>query len=118
MTFVTAIRLDGRDGYLGVRLTMALTTAVTLLGLHLEDVDLLALAGLLDRAGYGCAGNVRSADGELVALAYCQNLVKSNGCTVLHAELLDVDHVALRYLVLLAASFQNGIHYDFPSLSL
>ena len=55
---------------------MALTTAVTLLGLHLEDVDLLALAGLLDRAGYGCAGNVRSADGELVALAYCQNLVK------------------------------------------
>src|SRR5699024_1359174 len=92
----------------------ALTLAVTLLGLHLEDVDLLALAGLLDRAGHGSAGNVRRADGELIALAYGQNLVKSNGRAVLHAELLDVDHVALRYLVLLAASFQNGIHLVFP----
>ena len=33
-------------------------------------------------------------------------------------ELLDVDDIALGNLVLLAASFQNGIHYDFPSLSL
>src|SRR5699024_8664292 len=114
VTFVTALRLDGRDGHLGVRLAMALTLAVTLLGLHLEDVDLLALAGLFDRAGYSGAGNVRSADGELIALAYCQNLVKSNGRAVLHTELLDVDHVSLRYLVLLAASFQNGIHLVFP----
>ena len=89
---------------------MALTTAVTLLGLHLEDIDLLALAGLLDRAGYGCAGNVRSADGDGITLAYCQNLVEGYGRAVLHAELLNVDNVALGYLVLLAASFQNGIH--------
>ena len=73
---VTVLRLDGRDGHLGVRLTMTLTTAITLLRLHLEDVDLLALAGLLNRAGYNRAGNVRSAYGDGITLAYYQNLVK------------------------------------------
>ena len=89
---------------------MTLTTAITLLRLHLEDVDLLALAGLLNRAGYNRAGNVRSAYGDGITLAYYQNLVKGYGSTVLYAELLNVDYVALGYLVLLAASFQNGIY--------
>ena len=87
---------------------MALTTAVTLLGLHLEDVDLLALAGLHNRAGYNRAGNVRSAYGDGITLAYYQNLVKEYGSTVLYAERLHVDYVALGYLVLLAARFQDG----------
>ena len=71
MTLVTVLRLDGRDGHLGVRLTMTLTTAITLLRLHLEDVDLLALAGLLNRAGYNRAGNVRSAYGDGITLEMC-----------------------------------------------
>ena len=42
---------DLTNGNLGVGLTMALTLTVTLLGLILEDPDLLALA-VLDNAGF------------------------------------------------------------------
>ena len=89
---------------------MALTLAVTLLGVVLEDADLLALAVLDDLALHRGALHHGSAEGGLVAVHDGQDLVKLHGVAGFLVQLLDVDHVALGHLVLLAASHDDCVH--------
>ena len=58
---------------------MALTLAVTLLGVVLEDADLLALAVLDDLALHRSALHHGSAEGGFVAVQDGQDLVKLHG---------------------------------------
>ncbi len=96
------LRLDCADRYLRVGLSVALTAAVALLRLHLEDVDFLLLAGLVGSAGNGCTGNIRRANGQALAVANCKHLVKGYSRAVIHAKLFYVDYIAFGYFVLLA----------------
>ena len=89
---------------------MALTLAVTLLGVVLEDADLLALAVLDDLALHRGALHHGSAEGGLVAVQDGQDLVKLHGVAGFLVQLLNVDHVALGHLVLLAAGHDDCVH--------
>ena len=89
---------------------MALTLAVALLGIVLEDADLLTLA-VLDNGGlHAGALHHGGAEGGLLTVDDGQNLVKLHGVAGFLVQLLDVDHVALGYLVLLAAGHDNCVH--------
>lgn len=109
--------LDGdlADRDLGVRLTMTLTLAVTLLGVVLEDADFLALAVLDDLGLHGSALHHGGAEGGLLAVDDGQDLVELDGVAGFLVQLLDVDHVALSDLVLLAAGHDDCVHLCFNS---
>jgi len=104
--------LDGdlADLDLGVGLTMALTLTVTLLGIVLEDTNLLTLTVLDDLGLHGSTSHDGSAEGGLFAVQNCQDLVELHGVTGLVVQLFNENHVALCDLVLLAASFNNCMH--------
>ena len=102
--------VDGADLHLGVGLTVTLTLAVTLLGVVLEDADLLALAVLHDSGLHAGALHNGSAEGGLLAVDDGQDLVKLHGRAGFLVQLLDVDHVALGDLVLLAAGNDDSVH--------
>ena len=89
---------------------MALTLAVTLLGVVLEDADLLALAVLDDGSLHGSALHNGGAEGGLFAVDDGQDLVELDGVAGFLVQLLDVDHVALSDLVLLAAGHDDCVH--------
>ena len=89
---------------------MALTFPVTLLGIVLEDADLLALAVLHDLGLHGSALHNGGAEGSLLTVDDGQDLLELHGIASLVVQLLDVDHIALGHLVLLAASHDNCVH--------
>ena len=67
---------DGLDLNLSIGLSVALTSSVALLGLILEDVNLLALAVLNDLGGnLGALNNGGTESGGFVTYN-CENLVK------------------------------------------
>ena len=79
---------------------MAHLSLLALLRLVSENSNLLALAGLYNLACYLCALNIRCADLDTVVSAYSNN-VEIYGCVVLCVKLLNIDNVAVSYLVLL-----------------
>ena len=106
---------DLTNGNLGVGLTMALTLTVTLLGLILEDPDLLALA-VLDNAGFDLSACYNgSAEGSGFTVDNGQNLVKRYGVAGLYGQLFDKQGITLSYLILLAAGHDNCGHCDCTS---
>ena len=86
---------------------MALSLAVALLGLHLVDADLLALAILDDVAGNDCALNNGSSENGGLFVDDCKNLVKLNGFAGFDVELLYEDNVTLGNTVLLATGYDD-----------
>ena len=80
---------------------MALSSAVALLGLHLVDADLLALAILNDVAGNDCTLNNGSSENGGLFVDDCKNLVKLNGFAGFDVELLYEDNVTLGNTLLL-----------------
>ena len=100
---------DGLNLDLRVGLTVALQALVALLGLHLVDADLLALAVLDDVRGDDGAVDQGSAKDAAGLVGHGEDAVELNGGTGLGVELLDVDDVALRHAVLLAAGLDDGV---------
>ena len=94
---------------------MALTLAVTLLGLVLEDHDLLALAVLHHGSGHLGALHHGSAHGDLLAVDDSQHLVKGHVVAGLVGQLLDEEGIALSHLVLLTTGLDDCVHYVFNS---
>ena len=74
---------------LGIGLTVALTLAIALLGVILEDTDLLALAVLQNGGLHLGAGHGGRTDGGVVAVQDRQNLVEHHLTVGLHGQLLD-----------------------------
>ena len=94
---------------------MALSSAVALLGLHLVDADLCALAVLNDVCGDACAFDCRCAEGCVLAIDNSQNLVELNRLASCDIQLLNEDNVAFCYAVLLAAGNDDSmLHVHFP----
>ena len=89
---------------------MALTTAIVLLGLVLEDQNLLALAVLHHVSGDGSALHNGSAESGVVAIQNSQNLVEGDGVAGFDIQLLDVEGIALGHLILLAAGHDDCVH--------
>ena len=89
---------------------MALTFPVTLLGIVLEDADLLALAVLHDLGLHGSTLHNGSAERSLLTIDDSQDLLELYGIASLVVQLLDVDHITLGHLVLLAAGHDNCVH--------
>ena len=89
---------------------MALTLTITLLGIVLEDTNLLALAVLNDGSLHRSARHNGSAKGGLLPVKDRQNLIELHGVAGFVVQLLDEDHVALCDLVLLSASLNNCMH--------
>ena len=101
---------DLGDFHLGIRLAMALLTAIVLLGLVLVDDDLLA-ADLADDLALDLdALDNRRADLHVAVIAHEQNVKRNRGVN-LSIDFLDVDHVALTDAVLFATSRNNRVHY-------
>ena len=92
---------------------MALLTAIVLLGLVLEDDDLLAADLADDLALDLCALDDRGADPDVTVVAHEQDVERNRGVD-LRIDLLDVDHVALTDAVLLATSRDNCVHLVTP----
>ena len=89
---------------------MAHLALFALLRLISEDRNLLSLAVLQDLACNGSALNIRGADFCSVFAANCND--RERNCLVfIGSELLNVDHVAVLYLVLLTAGFNNCKHF-------
>ena len=95
---------------------MTLTLTITLLGVVLEDADLLALAVLHDGSLDRSTLHHGSAESGLLAVDDSQDLVKLDGFAGLAGQLLDEDHVALSDLVLLAAGHDDCVHLLFQLL--
>ena len=93
---------------------MTLTTSVVLLGVVLEDTDLLGL-GVLENFGFDdSAFDVRLADHGFVIVGKEHDFVKANRFADFSAELFHEKNVAVLNLVLLAAGFDYCIR-DFIS---
>ena len=88
---------------------MALTQAVALLGLVLEDDDLLALAVLDDGSIDGSAFHHGSAELGLVTQD-SQNLVELDLVACLVVQLLDEQDIAFCDLVLLTTGLDDCMH--------
>ena len=94
---------------------MTLTLTITLLGVILEDADLLALAVLHDGSLNGSTLNNGSTEGCVLAVQDSQDLLELNGFAGLDGQLLDEEHVALCDLVLLTAGHDDCVHFFFNS---
>ena len=84
---------------------------LTLLGLVLDDVDLLALAVLNDLSLDDSTFNNGSADLGILAVQDSQN-VELNGSLSFSVQLLDVQDIALSNGVLLATGHDNCFHFS------
>ena len=83
---------------------------LALLGLVLQNVDLLALAVLDDLSLNSGTLNNGSADLGVLAVQDSQDLLELDGSLSFSVQLLDVEDVALGNGVLLAASHDNCFH--------
>ena len=86
---------------------------LTLLGLVLDDVDLLALAVLNDLSLDDSTFNNGSADLGILAVQDSQNLLELDGLLSLNVQLLDVQDITLSHGVLLTAGHDNCFHFTF-----
>ena len=88
---------------------------LALLGLVLEDGDLLSLAVLDDLSFDGCAFHDGSADLGVLTIQNSQNLLKLNCLLSFSLQLLDVQNITLGYGVLLATGYDNCFHLFSPT---
>src|SRR5690606_3795043 len=108
----SAFEGDVRDTDARQILTMAQGATVVLAALLLEDRNLLA-AGLLDHLGiHHCPRNGRGADGDALVAANQQHLFELKSGTSLSGQALDLEHLVLGDLVLLAAGFDHCVHFS------
>src|SRR3569833_2786251 len=100
---------DLRDLHFREVLAMALFLVIVLAATVLDDAHLDATAELddfrLDRA----AGEYRRADLDGLAVAHHQHLVKGNRATRFALDRLELDLIARRHLVLLAARLDDRV---------
>ena len=108
-----SLGVDLLDLDLGVGLAMALTQTVALLGLVLEDDDLLTLAVFHNGSVHGSALHHGSAELGLVTQDG-QDLVELDLVAGLLRQLLDEEDVALGHLVLLTAGLNDCMHWFAP----
>ena len=113
IAFCHSVKLQDNlgDFHLGVGLTMTDVLLLALLGLVLDDVDLLALA-VLDDLGLDCGTfHHGSADLAVLAVQDGQNLIELDGGVFLRVQLLHEQDVAFGNGVLLATSNDNCLHF-------
>jgi len=101
---------DLADFNLGVRLTMTLAFAITLLGVILEDADLLALTVLDDLGFHLRTLHDGSAELGVRTVDDSQNLVEDHGLAGFTVELFDEQSVALADGILLTTGNDNRLH--------
>ena len=104
------LEADLADLNLGIRLTMTLAFTVALLGVVLEDTDLLALAVLDDLGVNLRALHHGSAELGVLAVHDGQNGVEGNGLAGLDVQLLDEKRITLGNVVLLTTGHDNCLH--------
>ena len=95
-----SLQCDLGDLNLGVRLTMTHLALLVLLGLVLEDDQLLSLAVLDDLSLDSCTLDNGSTDLRVFAVQNCQNLVELNGLLCLSVLLLVVENLYRMFVVL------------------
>src|SRR4029079_12251964 len=100
---------DAGDLHLGQRLAVTLALVVAGLVLELVDPDLRTLGVRDDLSGHRSAGKLRRVGDEIFAVDK-QHRRKRQGVARLARELLDLDHIALGDLVLLAAGLDDRVH--------
>lgn len=100
---------DGVDLDLRVGLSVTLTRSLVLLGLVVENVNLLALAVLDDLGLDGGAFNDGSSELGAVVADNSQDLVKNDFVAIVDVELFDKEDVALSDAVLLTAGLDNCV---------
>ena len=102
--------LDLYDLNLGIGLSVTHLLLLVLLGLVLEDDNLLVLAVLQNLCGYLSAVHNGSACLEAVVVRESNNLIEDDFVSFIDIELFDKNNVLLDYLVLLSAGFDNCKH--------
>ena len=102
--------LDLNDLNLGVRLSVTDLLLLVLLGLVLQNVDLLTLAVLQHLSSYLRTVNNGCANLEAVLVGQSHDAVEDDLVLFIDIELLDKNNVLLDYLVLLSAGFDNSKH--------
>ncbi len=89
---------------MAVRAAIALTTDL------LEDLDLLALAGLDQRGCDSGAVDQRSADRNTLVAAQHEDFTEIDGSASVAVDLLDNNHIARLDPVLLSAGLDHRVH--------
>ena len=93
---------------------MTLLFLLVLLGLVLENNDLLSATVLnyvsLDLSAF----DVRSTKGGVLTAGYCEDVLEGYLLAFLNTQLLNEDDITLAYLVLLSAWFKNCKHEKLP----
>ena len=92
---------------------MTLLLLFVLLGLVLEDGDLLSLAVLDSLSLYGSTLHNGSADLGVFAVQNCQNLVELYSSFCLNLQLFDVQDITFGYGLLLTTGYDNCCHFFF-----
>ncbi len=92
---------------------MALLLLLVLLGLVLEDGDLLSLAVLYDLSLDGCALHRGSADLGVLPVQHSQNLLELHSGFRFSLQLLYVQDITLGDGLLLATGHDNCFHFFF-----
>src|SRR6056297_2305439 len=110
--------LDSGDLDFGVVLAMTHALHVVLAAPELDDPHLVAAAVAHDFRGDLAAVDGRRADADIVAVGDHQYLIELHRSTVFGVELFDLDDVAGRGLVLLAAGFEYRVHEATPKGSM
>jgi hypothetical protein len=96
-------------------LAMTLALAVMLAAAKLENANLVRAPMRLNRGGNRGARELRGADAHVIAVRNHQYLVEIHGATFSDIELLNAQHVANRYPVLLATCLDYRVHDRFSS---
>ena len=95
---------------------MALLLLLALLGLVLEDSDLLSLAVLDDLSLDNSTLNNGSADLGVLTVQHSQNLLELHGFFSFDLQLLDVQDITLGDGILLTTGHDNSFHFLFHLL--
>ena len=112
LTLVIFLTLEGDlvDLKLGIRLSVADLLLFVLLGLVLQNVDLLTLAVLDDGSFDNGTLDIGSTGNETCVGTCSKNRIKCNGVAVIDFELFGEYDVAFLDLVLLSAGYENSKH--------
>ena len=102
--------LDLNDLNLGERLSVADLLLLVLLGLVLQNIDLLVLTVLENLGSNLSTLNNRRTNLESVVVGQCLNAVENDFVSFSNFELLYKNDVLLDYFVLLSAGFDNCKH--------
>ena len=102
--------LDLHDLNLGVRLSVTDLLLLVLLGLVLQNIDLLVLTVLENLGSNLGTFNSGSTYLEAVVVGQCLYAVENDLVSFICFELFNKDNVLLDYFVLLSAGFDNCKH--------